>query len=222
MVYRLLPPPPLDVGAFPRVPCRELPGDDSASPGPPPPPPPPPPPSAPKPGKKTGPGRRCSQFLFNGRPCLSRGVFFGHGCASAVDALNRANALAIAMRTYGVRIWHLTSVKMATEIVHVRFQPAVQRIHGGPSGTCDFPKGRPAPNYSKHVEARSGCQHQYRNRSCHGGLASPCKSKSRLEAENVALRRQLIVLRRKVQAGSGSRTTIARSLSSWINGFRQS
>ena len=30
-------------------------------------------------------------------------------------------------------------------------------------------------------------------------LASPFKSKSRLEAENVALRRQLIVLRRKVQ-----------------------
>ena len=30
-------------------------------------------------------------------------------------------------------------------------------------------------------------------------LVSPCKSKSRLEAENVALRHQLIVLRRKVQ-----------------------
>jgi hypothetical protein len=30
-------------------------------------------------------------------------------------------------------------------------------------------------------------------------LASPFKSKSRLEAENAALRRQLIVLRRKVQ-----------------------
>ena len=30
-------------------------------------------------------------------------------------------------------------------------------------------------------------------------LASPFKSKSRLEAENVALRHQLIVLRRKVQ-----------------------
>ncbi len=30
-------------------------------------------------------------------------------------------------------------------------------------------------------------------------LASPLKSKSRLEAENAALRRQLIVLRRKVQ-----------------------
>jgi hypothetical protein len=30
-------------------------------------------------------------------------------------------------------------------------------------------------------------------------LASPFKSKSRLEAENAALRRQLVVLRRKVQ-----------------------
>ncbi len=32
-----------------------------------------------------------------------------------------------------------------------------------------------------------------------GVLASPFKSKSRLEAENAALRHQLIVLRRKVQ-----------------------
>jgi hypothetical protein len=30
-------------------------------------------------------------------------------------------------------------------------------------------------------------------------LASPFKSKSRLEAENVALRRQLIILRRKLR-----------------------
>jgi hypothetical protein len=34
-------------------------------------------------------------------------------------------------------------------------------------------------------------------------LASPFKSKSRLEAENAVLRHQLIVLRRKVE-GSGS------------------
>jgi hypothetical protein len=34
-------------------------------------------------------------------------------------------------------------------------------------------------------------------------LASPFKSKSRLEAENAVLRHQLIVLRRKIQAGSG-------------------
>jgi hypothetical protein len=33
-------------------------------------------------------------------------------------------------------------------------------------------------------------------------LASPFKSKSRLEAENAALRRQLIVLRRKARGGS--------------------
>jgi hypothetical protein len=40
-------------------------------------------------------------------------------------------------------------------------------------------------------------------------LAAPFKSKSRLEAENAALRHQLIVLRRK--GGSGSRTAIAGS-----------
>ena len=34
-------------------------------------------------------------------------------------------------------------------------------------------------------------------------LVSPFKSKSRLEAENAVLRHQLIVLRRKVKAGSG-------------------
>ena len=33
-------------------------------------------------------------------------------------------------------------------------------------------------------------------------LASPFKSKSRLEAENAALRQQLIVLRRKVKGGA--------------------
>ena len=52
-------------------------------------------------------------------------------------------------------------------------------------------------------------------------LASPFKSKSRLEAENAALRQQLIVLRRKLQGRFGSRTTIAGSLSSCIAGFRQ-
>ena len=40
-------------------------------------------------------------------------------------------------------------------------------------------------------------------------LVAPFKSKSRLEAENAALRHQLIVLRRKIQAAFGSRTTIA-------------
>jgi hypothetical protein len=40
-------------------------------------------------------------------------------------------------------------------------------------------------------------------------LVSPLKSKSRLEAENAALRHQLIVLRRKVRAASNSRTGIA-------------
>jgi hypothetical protein len=34
-------------------------------------------------------------------------------------------------------------------------------------------------------------------------LAAPFKSKSRLEAENAALRHQLIILRRKVQRRSG-------------------
>ena len=53
-------------------------------------------------------------------------------------------------------------------------------------------------------------------------LASPFKSKSRLEAENVALRHQLIVLRRKVQGWVGLRTMIAGSLSSCIDGFRRS
>ena len=40
-------------------------------------------------------------------------------------------------------------------------------------------------------------------------FASPFKSKSRLEAENAALRHQLIILRRKVRGGSGSRIVIA-------------
>src|SRR5258708_36291985 len=50
-------------------------------------------------------------------------------------------------------------------------------------------------------------------------LASPFKSKSRLEAENAALRHQLIVLRRKVRGlVSTSRTGIACSWSSCIDG----
>ena len=53
-------------------------------------------------------------------------------------------------------------------------------------------------------------------------LAAPFKSKRRLEAENAALRHQLIVLRRKVQGRSGSQTTIAGSLSNCIAGFLQS
>ena len=40
-------------------------------------------------------------------------------------------------------------------------------------------------------------------------LASPFKSKVRLEAENVVLRHQLIVLRRRRMVASGSPTTIA-------------
>ena len=52
-------------------------------------------------------------------------------------------------------------------------------------------------------------------------VVAPFKSKSRLEAENAALRHQLIVLRRKVQGGPGSRTAIAGSLSSCIDGFRR-
>ena len=40
-------------------------------------------------------------------------------------------------------------------------------------------------------------------------LASPFKSKSRLEAENAALRQQLIVLRRNVKSRPSRRTTIA-------------
>ncbi len=51
-------------------------------------------------------------------------------------------------------------------------------------------------------------------------LVSPFKSKIRLEAKNVALRDQLIVLR--CRAGSGSRTTIAYSWSSCVAGFPSS
>jgi hypothetical protein len=53
-------------------------------------------------------------------------------------------------------------------------------------------------------------------------LASPFKSKIRLEAENATLRHQLVVLRRSCMVASGSRTMIAGSLSSCIAGFHQS
>ena len=53
-------------------------------------------------------------------------------------------------------------------------------------------------------------------------LGSPFKSKSRLEAENAALRQQLIVLRRRVKGGADSRTPIAGFSSSSIGGFRRS
>jgi hypothetical protein len=53
-------------------------------------------------------------------------------------------------------------------------------------------------------------------------LASPFKSKIRLEAENAALRHQLVVLRRKLRAGLVSRTTTAGSSFSSIVGFRRS
>jgi hypothetical protein len=54
-------------------------------------------------------------------------------------------------------------------------------------------------------------------------VASLFKSKSRLEAENAALRHQLIVLQRKVRGrASPSRTATACSLCSSIVGFRQS
>jgi IS1 family transposase len=51
-------------------------------------------------------------------------------------------------------------------------------------------------------------------------VASLFKSKLRLEAENAVLRHQLIVLRRRLQVASSSRTMIAVSLSSCIAGFR--
>src|ERR1700720_876366 len=52
-------------------------------------------------------------------------------------------------------------------------------------------------------------------------LASPFKSKLRLEAENAVLRHQLIVLRRRLHGRVRlSRTMIAGSLSSYIAGFR--
>ena len=53
-------------------------------------------------------------------------------------------------------------------------------------------------------------------------LASAFKSKIRLEAENAALRHQVIVLRRKLRGRSGSQTTIVGSSSSCIAGFHQS
>jgi hypothetical protein len=54
-------------------------------------------------------------------------------------------------------------------------------------------------------------------------VASLFKSKSRLEAENAALRHQLIVPQRKVRGRvPPSRTAIACSLYSCIVGFRQS
>jgi len=53
-------------------------------------------------------------------------------------------------------------------------------------------------------------------------LASPFKSKSRLEAKNAVLRHQLIVLRRKVGGALSFRTTIGGSSSSSIVGFRRS
>jgi hypothetical protein len=52
-------------------------------------------------------------------------------------------------------------------------------------------------------------------------LASPFKSKLRLETENAVLRHQLIVLRR-TPVTFGSRTLIAGSLSRCIAGFQQS
>ena len=53
-------------------------------------------------------------------------------------------------------------------------------------------------------------------------LASPFRSKIRLEAENAALRRQLIVCNASCVPAFGSRTTIVGSLSSCIAGFLRS
>ena len=53
-------------------------------------------------------------------------------------------------------------------------------------------------------------------------LASPFKSKSRLEAENAVLRHQLIVLRRKVRGRLSPPTTTAGSPSRCIDGFNRS
>src|SRR6202165_5846053 len=53
-------------------------------------------------------------------------------------------------------------------------------------------------------------------------LASPFKSKLRLEAENAVLRHQLNVVRLGCMGASGSRTMSAGSLSSCIAGFHQS
>jgi hypothetical protein len=53
-------------------------------------------------------------------------------------------------------------------------------------------------------------------------LILPFKSKCRLEAENVALRHQVMVLRRQVGAGSISRTSIGYFWFSFMIGFRRS
>jgi hypothetical protein len=53
-------------------------------------------------------------------------------------------------------------------------------------------------------------------------LASPFKSKSRLEAQNAVLRHQLIILRRKVRVELSLPTTAAGSSSRCIDGFHQS
>jgi hypothetical protein len=53
-------------------------------------------------------------------------------------------------------------------------------------------------------------------------LASPFKSKIRLEAENAALRHQLIVYGASCAGASNSQTAIAGSSSSYIAGFHQS
>ena len=53
-------------------------------------------------------------------------------------------------------------------------------------------------------------------------LASPFKSKSRLEAENAALRHQLIVLRRKVQSrGDEQRPLVPVQLYRWFPSILQ-
>ena len=53
-------------------------------------------------------------------------------------------------------------------------------------------------------------------------VASPFKSKMRLEAENAVLRHQLIVLKRRLHGCVGLTNHVAGSLSSSIAGFRQS
>jgi hypothetical protein len=53
-------------------------------------------------------------------------------------------------------------------------------------------------------------------------LASPFKSKIRLEAENATPRHQLVVLRRQLKAGLVSRTTTAGSSFGSIAGFPRS
>jgi hypothetical protein len=53
-------------------------------------------------------------------------------------------------------------------------------------------------------------------------VASPIKSKMRLEAENAVLRHQLIVLRRRLRGRARSQTMISGSLSGCIASFRRS